>query len=112
MTTQNTPMQATSLPNELDLILAKHNGELGVTWEDPDVVTPDTKAALLFWHKQQLEQAVIEARIEQSWRCRELVEANADSPDEQERYGDIVLLDVDDLKDELVQLSKPKGSTS
>lgn len=27
-------------------ILAKHNGELGITWEDPDIVTPDTKQAI------------------------------------------------------------------
>ena len=33
----------------LDEILAKHNGELGITWEDPDVVTPDTKQAILRW---------------------------------------------------------------
>lgn len=42
-----------------------------------------------------------EARIEQSYRCRELIEANANSPEDAERYGDIVLLDVDDLVDEL-----------
>lgn len=35
--------------SELDEILARHNGELGVTWEDPDVVTPDTKRAILRW---------------------------------------------------------------
>lgn len=33
----------------LDEILDKHNGELGVTWEDPDIVTPDTKQAILRW---------------------------------------------------------------
>lgn len=38
MTTDNT--------QELDELLARHNGELGVTWEDPDVVTPDTKQAI------------------------------------------------------------------
>lgn len=42
-----------------------------------------------------------EARIEQSYRCRELIEANANSPEDAERYGEIVLLDVDDLVDEL-----------
>lgn len=36
-------------PLDLDTILAKHNGELGVTWEDPDAVTPDTKQAILDW---------------------------------------------------------------
>ena len=35
--------------SELDEILARHNCELGVTWEDPDVVTPDTKRAILRW---------------------------------------------------------------
>lgn len=35
----------------LDEILAKHNGELGVTWEDPDIVTPGTKQAIVEWHE-------------------------------------------------------------
>ena len=39
----------TNYNKRLDEILAKHNGELGVTWEDPDVVTPDTKQAILRW---------------------------------------------------------------
>ena len=45
---------------ELDEILAKHNGELGLSWEDPDVVTSDTKQALLDWR----DKAVVEARNE------------------------------------------------
>ena len=44
--------------SDLDDILAKHNGELGVTWEDPDVVTPDTKQAILDWHNKQIEEAI------------------------------------------------------
>ena len=36
----------TNYNKRVDEILAKHNGELGVTWEDPDVVTPDTKQAI------------------------------------------------------------------
>jgi len=32
--------------NRLEEIMAKHNGELGVTWENPDVVTPDTIEAI------------------------------------------------------------------
>lgn len=47
-----------------------------------------------------IEKREIDARIEQSWRCRELIEANANSPEDAERYGDVVLLDVDDLNDE------------
>jgi len=39
----------TNYNERLNGILAKHNGELGVTWEDPDVVTPDTKQAILRW---------------------------------------------------------------
>ena len=46
-------MTSTEQDNELDVILAKHNGELGVTWEDPDIVTPDTKQAILDWHNKQ-----------------------------------------------------------
>lgn len=32
--------------DKIEHIMALHNGELGVTWEDPDVVTPDTIAKL------------------------------------------------------------------
>lgn len=42
-----------------------------------------------------------EAKIERSYRCRELIEANANSSEDAEWYGDIVLLDVDDLLDEI-----------
>ena len=48
-------MTPTGQDKELDEILAKHNGELGITWEDPDVVTPDTKQAILYWVVQILE---------------------------------------------------------
>ena len=50
MTTDNT--------QELDGILARHNGELGVTWEDTDAVTPDTKQAILDWHNKQVEEVL------------------------------------------------------
>lgn len=39
--------------DELDIILAQHNGEIGVSWEDPNVVTPGTKQALLSWHNKE-----------------------------------------------------------
>ena len=51
--------------------------------------------------KAQIQRLIVEAKIEQSWRCRELIEANANSPEDEERYGEIVLLDIDDLTDEL-----------
>ena len=38
-------------------ILAKHNGELGVTWEDPDIVTPDTKQAISSLIKELVAEA-------------------------------------------------------
>lgn len=41
-------------------ILAKHNGELGVTWEDPDVVTPDTIQAI----QALIKAEVVKARAE------------------------------------------------
>lgn len=47
-----------------------------------------------------VEKREIEAKIEQSWRCKELIEANANSPEDEERYGEIVLLDVDDLEED------------
>lgn len=49
---------------ELDEILAKHNGELGLPWEDPDVVTSDTKQALLDWHNKQTEGLLDRLAIE------------------------------------------------
>ena len=49
--------------DELDIILARHNGEIGVSWEDPDVVTPDTKKALLDWHNKELVYKTKEAEI-------------------------------------------------
>ena len=60
----------------------------------------------LFAH--QLELAKIEAKIEQSYRCQELIEANRTNNEDGERYGEIVLLDVDDLQDELSELTKQK----
>ena len=47
----------TNYNERLDEILAKHNGELGVTWEDPDVVTPDTKQALTSLIKELVAEA-------------------------------------------------------
>jgi len=38
-------------------ILAKHNGELGITWEDPDIVTPDTKQAISSLIKELVAEA-------------------------------------------------------
>lgn len=52
---ESTSCAQRSAQAELDDILARHNGELGITWEDPDVVTPDTKQALLDWHNKQVE---------------------------------------------------------
>ena len=49
---------------KLDDILAKHNGELGVTWEDPDVVTPDTLQAIISLIEEEVNKA----------RYRELVD--------------------------------------
>lgn len=55
--------------------------------------------------KKIIEKLLIDAKIEQSWRCRELIEANANSPEDAERYGEIVLLDIDDLKEDKVALN-------
>ena len=49
---------------ELDGILARHNGELGVTWEDPDAVTPDTKQAILDWHNKQILESLDRLLVE------------------------------------------------
>jgi hypothetical protein len=49
-----------TVETQIDEILMKHNGELGVTWESPDVVTPDTKQALL----TLIEQEVLKAKID------------------------------------------------
>jgi len=38
-------------------ILAKHNGELGITWENPDIVTPDTKQAISSLIKELVAEA-------------------------------------------------------
>ena len=57
-------MTKTDNTQDLDEILAKHNGELGLPWEDPDVVTSDTKQALLDWHDKQIE-AELEALREE-----------------------------------------------
>ena len=56
--------------------------------------------------KVKLQKLIIEAKIEQSYRCRDLIEANADSEEDEERYGEIVLMDIDDLKDELNETEK------
>ena len=47
----------TDYNERLDEILAKHNGELGITWEDPDVVTPDTKQAITSLAKELVAEA-------------------------------------------------------
>ena len=63
---------------ELDEILAKHNGELGLSWEDPDVVTSDTKQALLDWHNKRELEARIDsleyAKISPKFRIEEKIE--------------------------------------
>lgn len=56
--------------------------------------------------KVKLQKLIIEAKIEQSYRCRDLIEANADREEDEERYGEIVLMDIDDLKDELKETEK------
>ena len=38
-------------------------------------------------------------KIEQSYRCQELIEANRRSNEDGEYYGEVALLDVDDLED-------------
>ena len=43
----------------------------------------------------------LQMKIEQSYRCADLVEANRRSNEDGEYYSDIVLLDIDDLQDEL-----------
>jgi len=55
--------------DELDIILARHNGEIGVSWEDPDVVTPDTKKALLDWHNKEQVKLLerLEAQKDVNW---------------------------------------------
>ena len=47
----------TNYNERLDEILAKHNGELGVTREDPDVVTPDTKKLITSLIKELVAEA-------------------------------------------------------
>lgn len=54
--------------------------------------------------KAKLQRLIVEARIEQSYRCQELIEANRANNEDGERYGEIALLDVDDLTDELKEL--------
>ncbi len=56
--------------------------------------------------KVKLQKLIIEAKINQSYRCRDLIEANANIEEDEERYGDIVLMDIDDLKDELKDTEK------
>lgn len=50
------------------------------------------------------EIEVLRGRVAQSYRCYELIQANASSPEDQERYGEIVLLDIDDLAAEIEDL--------
>lgn len=52
-----------------------------------------------------IEKREVQAKIDQSYRCRELIAANAHSEDDENRYGEIVLLDVDDLEYELKALN-------
>ncbi len=47
----------TNYNERLEEILAKHNGELGITWEDPDIVTPDTKQAITSLIKELVAEA-------------------------------------------------------
>ena len=54
---------------------------------------------------QFIEKREIQAKIDQSYRCQELIAANAQSEDDENRYGEIVLLDVDDLEEELKVLN-------
>ena len=63
----------TNYNERLDEILAKHNGELGITWEDPDVVTPDTKQALLDWHNKQTLELLdrLESQVRRADDCTE-----------------------------------------
>lgn len=48
----------------------------------------------------------LEAKIEQSLRCQDLIEANANSPEDEEHYGKVVLLDFEELEEELKELKK------
>ena len=54
----------TNFEEELDFALMRHNGWLGVTREDPDTVTPDTKKTILQAHKAELEQESKELTME------------------------------------------------
>lgn len=62
--------------------------------------TEPTDELLAFIIRKQ-EISELHGRIEQSYRCKELIEANANSPEDSERYGEIVLLDVDDLQEDM-----------
>lgn len=48
-----------NLDSEIDAILAQHNGELGVTWEDIDLVTTTTHQAIT----ALIQQREVEARL-------------------------------------------------
>ena len=51
------------MSDELQHIMNLHNGELGVTWEDPDAVTPGTIAKVQA-HYEQLMLEVIGEDVE------------------------------------------------